>query len=280
MEHAGDCMNATPPHMVGHVLRPEEFLARASYDSAAPDERLSRWVERYWSVTWSLEDGASHHVATLDEPAVNLTVERGGVQRSGMDGDGAWITGPVAAGRFDVTLTGTGSVIGVKFRLGGTTAFRAADLAALRDRTVPAAEWFDVDPAAVVLEPTATEAAEVLDDYLLAREPREDPGFDGFLAVLEMLADPEVTGTGELERRAGMGTRSLQRLFERFVGLGPKRMLVRARVMDAVAAFDSGDPRDVVDLAHDLGWFDQPHFIRDFRAITGETPARYARRRG
>ncbi|MDV3294927.1 MAG: helix-turn-helix domain-containing protein [Brachybacterium paraconglomeratum] len=51
-------------------------------------------------------------------------------------------------------------------------------------------------------------------------------------------------------------------------------------MQDAIAAIDRGDPRPLPDLAHDLGWFDQSHFIRDVRAVTGMTPSSYARRAG
>ena len=48
--------------------------------------------------------------------------------------------------------------------------------------------------------------------------------------------------------------------------------------MDAVAAIDSGDPRSLGDLAQDLGWFDQSHFVRDVRAVIGQSPSRYGAR--
>lgn len=264
--------------MYGHVLKPEEFLERARYDSAAPDPRLRRWIDRYWSVTWDLGTDRIFRVTTLDEPAVHLTREWGGVRRDGTDGAGTWITGPVTRGRFDVTQLGSGGVVGVKFHLGGTTAFVATDLSALRDATVPAADWFGQDLPPADLAPSATAAAPALDAWLLSRDPREDPGYQAFRDVLTVLGDSEVTGTSVLERRCGRGIRSLQRMFHHYVGVGPKRLLLRARVTDAVAAIDRGDPRDIGDLAQDLGWFDQSHFIRDFRAITGLTPASYARR--
>lgn len=264
--------------MVGHVLRPEEFLARAVYESTPPDPRLRRWVERYWSVTWDLEPGRSCSVTTLDDPSIHLTREWGGVRRDGADGAGTWITGPVTPGRFDVTQLGAGGVVGVKFHVGGTTAFTRADLSALRDRTIPAADWSGPDLPPTGLASSATGAAAAIDEWLLAGEPQEDPGYPAFRTVLALLEDPAVTGTGLLEQRSGLGARALQRMFHRFVGVGPKRMLLRARVMDAVAALDSGDPRTLGDLAQDLGWFDQSHFVRDFRALTGQTPSRYAAR--
>lgn len=283
-----DWTNATPSQMFGRVLRPDELLTRTTYGQAAPDQRLHRWVERYWSVRWELADDEVFHASTLDEPAVNITVERGGVHRAGTCGSdahpavgcgaGVWVTGPVSAGRFDVSLTATGGVVGVKFRVGGIAAFRDHDLGGIRGRTVPASAWFGDRAPDPQLPLDAEEAAPYLDSWLLGWEPEDPPGFDRFLRVLDLLASPEVTTLSVLAERTGQSVRTLQRLIGRFTGMGAKRMLVRARVMDAVAAIDRGDPRDIVDLAMDLGWFDQPHFIRDFRTITGETPGRYAQR--
>lgn len=267
--------------MLGHVLRPDELLRHSRYDHAEPAPALRRWVERYWSVTWQLPPGQERVASTLDDPGIHLTHEWGGVRRAGAGGAGDWITGPVARGRFDVTQHGAGGVVGVRFRLGGTTAFTTAAPSEIRDRTVRAADWFRrgdlVLPDLPDLPDTATAAAPALDSWLLALEPREAPGFAEFTQVLDLLDDPAVTGTAELERRSGHGTRTLQRRFHRFLGVGPKRMILRARVIDAVAAIDRGDRRSLGELAHDLGWYDQPHFDRDFRAVTGTAPSTYAR---
>lgn len=243
-------------------------------------------------MAWSLEPGERFPVATLDDPAVNLTRERGGIERSGRSGAGEWLTGPVSAGRFDVTLRGAGSVLGVKFTIGGLLAFADAPLAALRDRTVPAGRWL---PAMPGLEAgiDADDAAPAFDRWLLGLEPSAPPGaadFHGLLALLEQ--DPCVTSVEALAAASGCSVRAVQRLFRRFAGVGPKRMLIRARVRDAVAALDglraarseaggaastaASDAPALAELAARLGWFDQAHFTRDFRRVAGVTPAQYA----
>ena len=273
-----DWTNTTPPQMYGHVLRPDELLARAAYGFAEPDPRLARWIERYWSVRWELADDEVFHTSTLDDPSVHITVERGGVLRAGTSGAGVWVTGPVSKGRFDVSLTGTGGVVGVKFRVGGVSAFGDHDLGAVRDRTVPAHAWFGDHTPSAALPLDAQHAAPALDAWLLSLTPREPAGACTFRHVLKGLESPDVTSLAELADRTGMSVRTLQRLFSRFAGVGPKRMLIRARVMDAVAAIDRGDPRSTTALAYELGWFDQSHFVRDFRTFTGETPGAYAER--
>lgn len=278
-----DWTNATPPQMRGRVLHPRELLARVRYDSAAPDPALAPFVERYWSVSWDLPEQEVLEPSTLDDPAVNLTWERGGARREGAEGPGPWITGPISHGRFDVRLRGRGDVVGVRLAVGGLPAFlgpgrtpRRRDLRELRDRTVPLVDWLegDVEPPA-----GAAAAAPILDAWLLSLEPQEPEGWAAFSSAHRLLLDPDVTSSAELQARSGMSARTLQRLFARFVGVGPKRMLLRARVMDAVALLDDGDERPLAEISGELGWFDQSHFVRDFRAVVGVAPSDYASRR-
>jgi transcriptional regulator GlxA family with amidase domain len=75
-----------------------------------------------------------------------------------------------------------------------------------------------------------------------------------------------------------LSTRSLQRLFAAYVGVSPKAVLARYRLQDAAALIDAGEVDDLAALAADLGWFDQAHFSRDFRAVVGMTPSAYLAR--
>ncbi|WP_209307452.1 helix-turn-helix domain-containing protein [Geodermatophilus sp. DF01-2] len=56
-------------------------------------------------------------------------------------------------------------------------------------------------------------------------------------------------------------------------------MLAGYRLQDAAAAIDDGTD-DLAGLAASLGWFDQAHFSRDFRAVVGTTPSAYLQQAG
>ena len=88
---------------------------------------------------------------------------------------------------------------------------------------------------------------------------------------------PASTATRE---RHGLSVRALQRLFRGFVGVGPKWVLQRYRLHDAVTAIDTdpGAMADLAGLAASLGWSDQSHFTRDFTAAVGVSPHAYAAR--
>jgi AraC-like DNA-binding protein len=73
-----------------------------------------------------------------------------------------------------------------------------------------------------------------------------------------------------------IASRTLQRLFRRYVGVSPKWMLKRLRIHQAVEQISSQPPGDWSELALDLGYYDHAHFIRDFRLIVGQSPAQYS----
>ena len=69
----------------------------------------------------------------------------------------------------------------------------------------------------------------------------------------------------------------LQRLFGRYVGVSPKWVIQRYRLHEAAEQLATGESVSQTELALNLGYSDQAHFIRDFKAIVGVSPAAYAR---
>jgi AraC-like DNA-binding protein len=80
----------------------------------------------------------------------------------------------------------------------------------------------------------------------------------------------------ELAARHAMSQRTLQRLFRRYVGVSPKWVLQRYRLHEAAERIAEGRDGDWAATALELGYFDQAHFIRDFKALIGASPAQYA----
>jgi AraC-like DNA-binding protein len=84
----------------------------------------------------------------------------------------------------------------------------------------------------------------------------------------------EATTVEELCAHAGYSKRTLQRLFREYVGVSPKWVLQRIRLHEAAERMAEGEG-DWPRLALDLGYFDQAHFIKAFKAVIGLTPADY-----
>lgn len=73
---------------------------------------------------------------------------------------------------------------------------------------------------------------------------------------------------------SGMSSRSVERLSRRLYGASPKLMARKYRALGAAVRLGTGEARNWADAAGDA-FYDQAHFIREFRAFTGLTPARF-----
>jgi AraC-like DNA-binding protein len=99
-------------------------------------------------------------------------------------------------------------------------------------------------------------------------------------AVNTILAAPEATVLGRLYAGIGYSEKHFIRLFTDQVGVTPKTYLRLARFQRAVRAIETGGKVDWSAVADHCGFFDQAHFIHDFKAYSGFTPEAYFRRKG
>lgn len=263
------------------ILRPDEGRRYFSVDRLAPSPELHPWVDHYWTVSWDLPAGTTYTPEVLTHPCAHLTVESGAGRRHGFALPASLLHGVVTR-RFSIQLDGEGRVFGVRFRPGGIGAFIGGDASQLTDRVVLAADV--LGPGAhrlqgdVLVLVDDTDRARVADAFLLDRMPENDRHYDEVVAVIAvMLADRQLVSVEALARVTGASQRTLQRLFRRYVGIGPKWVLQRFRLQDAVARIDSGDVPDLSTLALELGWYDQAHFGRDFTDVVGVSPGLYLR---
>ncbi len=236
------------------ILRPEEFRRHVALTREPPSADLAHLVERHWMVEWDL--GAPYTPEIVTHPSVNLTFEA----------DGAWITG-VHTRRWNRELTGSGRAIATKFRPGGFHAFHPVPAHTLTNSVLVADTVFGP------LRPTTF--AEI-EDGLRAHGWTDDPRVDEIVELhAAMLRDPSITRVEHLCAYAGYSPRTLQRLFREYVGVTPKWVLDRIRLHEAAERMAEGDA-DWASMALDLGYFDQAHFIKAFKAVVGRSPAAYA----
>jgi AraC-like DNA-binding protein len=97
-------------------------------------------------------------------------------------------------------------------------------------------------------------------------------------AVEEIVENPIVTRVQHLVARLDVSERAIQRLFRRYVGASPRWVIKRYRVYEALEQLTLGRPPEFASLAQNLGYFDQAHFINDFKKLVGCAPQEYASR--
>lgn len=74
------------------------------------------------------------------------------------------------------------------------------------------------------------------------------------------------------------GARTLQRQFQKRLGITPKKLMRIVRINHIWERIQTNPEIDYQDLIFEGNYFDQTHFIKDFKAITGETPDAFFKR--
>ncbi|WP_326566740.1 helix-turn-helix domain-containing protein [Amycolatopsis rhabdoformis] len=247
-----------------HVARTKFTLARH-----APAPALAEFVDYHWVLRWDLDGHHDQHV--LPNIAVHVTFFPGAC---GVSGPGHTL--------FTHRLTGRAHGLGVRFRPGCFRPFLGAPVRTLADRSAPLADVFGAlgtEAAESVRNASADEEMiAAVDNLLIAKHAPLPPAARTAAAAVETIADdPEITRVDQLGAAAGLSARALQRLFAEHVGCTPKWAIRIYRLNDAARGLTDSRTPDYADLAARLGYSDQPHFTRDFRAVTGSSPGEFAR---
>lgn len=97
--------------------------------------------------------------------------------------------------------------------------------------------------------------------------------------VLQYIAQSKGnTRISELESLTGYTTRTIERQFRADMGMTPKAYCRIMRCQSAVHSINHGENVKFSELAFDLGFSDQSHFLRDFKKQINTTPLDYLKR--
>jgi AraC-like DNA-binding protein len=171
-------------------------------------------------------------------------------------------------------------VAGVVFRPGGTEPFFAMPAHELCDTSIPLEFAWNRGRVSRLREQlfAAEGPASKLDALERAmaeawRLPAVDAAV-GF-ALSEFAIRPEAARIAEVANRAGLSSKRLVERFRAAVGVAPKRYCRLLRFQGALNYAEQGRSVDWTRIAADCGYFDQAHFIHDFRQFAGITPTGY-----
>ena len=268
------------------VRRHESELGAWELVLGKPDRRLRGVVERYEGY---VESGSTTRVLRQEVPWMRVPVilNFGASWRVG-DGAGpggerhdSFVAGLSESSAF-VAVEGAANCLQVDFTPIGAHLFFGVPMHELTNRVVDVEDLLGRDGNLVAMleaAPTWDTRFALLDDVIAARVSaarRPAPEIVWSWRALEH--SNGAVPVGMLAERVGRSRRHLVARFREQVGLSPKTFARVVRFSRAVALIHGGERRSFVDLAHECGYFDQAHMIREFRAFAGTTPAEFAGR--
>lgn len=264
-------MITTPPKPSMGVLGLKENSAKFSLTRHTPTPELNPFVKHYWIIQWDLTGRPAHNQDVVPNPCVNLVVQSG---RTAFYG--------VPKGVYSHRLEGKGTVFGIKFKPGGFFPFVKRPLSVLSGKSFGTSEILGIGPAeiekAILSKQAPEEMIALAEEMLQPRLPSPDDKVTFINEIIEYVqADRQVTTVDQMCSFSGLNKRALQRLFSQYVGVRPKWIIKLSRLQNAAEMMDYETYEDGMKLAMELGYYDQSHFIKDFKSVIGKTPEEYMR---
>ena len=264
----GVFQKSADPYAPRGRLDPDGFDRRIRFRTRAPRDALRPFLDHLWVLRWEALDTPYRSAEVMQRPYVDLFLSRGW---SGVQG--------TFRGKRVYKAEGTGRIVGVRFRPGAFRSFWSGELSTLQDRYLPVSDVLvDLDDVALetLLAQDDDAVMDRLEDLLLARCPVEDDAIARLDAILRAVeGDDGLATVSDVAKVFRCSERTLQHLFRTYVGIGLKWFLQRRRLLAAAERVRALETPDWADIAYELGYSSQQHFITDFRTVTGETPVQY-----
>lgn len=264
-------MNLQPhPQQSRGLLRQTTSLAQFTLTRIIPDKALADMIENYWIIEWDRPGAPDYIQQNIPHPSANLVIDPQG--QTGLFG--------IVTARFSYTITQSGALFGCKFWPGGLRAFGDVAMHQLTDQCCPIINYISTEDADLIARFDASNDkhafAQYFDALLLVQQPvLTDKAKQARHLVATIDANNEIFSVADLAGYAGMTPRSLQRLFQDYVGVSPAWTIQRYRIIDAVDAINKGEEVDLTTLAQNLGFYDSAHFSNSFKALIGTSPNAY-----
>lgn len=96
-------------------------------------------------------------------------------------------------------------------------------------------------------------------------------------ALAEIIRQPDHINLRRMSEKIGYSQKHFIGMFKRQVGITPKAYLRIIRFQKAINEIEHSKAVDWTGISLDCGFFDQAHFINDFKSFSGFTPEEYLR---
>ncbi|MBL4636154.1 MAG: AraC family transcriptional regulator [Kofleriaceae bacterium] len=239
------------------VLHPKKGVGKYDVQRYSVCESLASMVDFFWTVSWDISEPFEQEV--VPGPNLNLVCEAEQVELVG-----------VVSGVFTRRLEGAGRVLSAKFTPAGARAFYGGEMSRFTDKRTP-------QPGAIAAQlqrcSSVRDKFELFEQHLLDQSPvLSSEGIQVNSWIRKIETNKNIRKISDITEE--VESRTLQRLFQRHVGISPKWTILRYRLQECCAAILH---HPIAEVAATYGFSDQSHFTTTFRKLIGMAPAAYIR---
>jgi|GEM_PF-1349291 len=263
-------------------MNPVIELQHLHFRQYQPTAELASIIQFYWLADADLGDASTHEYLYPDggcSIVLNLAEPQPGIV--GAEAYSVMMSSPITKA-YSQTFTGRVRTIGIRFLPGAFSAAVDSSVEGPLYQPLPVLlkQHLNTDRLLQNLLNSVSdfELVTILDAHFKSVLSAEsvDQNIVDLVSWLRVQQIP--LNIPAIADKSGFTQRTLERRFRKALGMTAKQLVSLLRVSSARQMLKQGDVAGV-EVALAAGYYDQPHFIREFRKITGVTPGAYLKRR-
>ena len=249
-----------------------------------PQQSLAKWVKCYWTLESSFENTPLKNTIIPDGTMKLIFHYRDTYKHHPNDKESIilpkyFLIGQLTRPYIVEPLGTTGSFV-VRFQPNGFLPFANIAIKEIQNTAVPLDEIFGKDGGEIgeiILKANSTsERIELIETFLLNRLTDRKTIDNIVKSTIETILDAKGQfSVNELSKQNNINRRQLTRKFSSTIGLSPKQLSKIIRIQNTLKTLLTKDVTSLTDLAYENEYFDQAHFIKDFKEFTGLTPKEF-----
>jgi AraC-like DNA-binding protein len=254
------------------------------YQTFEPDQNLGGFVKCYWTLESPKEERPQRQTIVPDG-CMEMIFHYGDLYRQYKEKGNSiiqprcFVIGQLTQ-PLEIAPTGETGIFSVRFHPDGFMPFATIPIRDMDNKAVALAELFGKDGQAIaeqVLNAGATtDRIRLVEEFLISRLT-DSKVID---RVVQSTVDIILTANGqlsvnELTARLNVNRRQLERKFSAAIGLSPKQLSRVIRLQATLKMLLNNQFTSLTALAYEGEYYDQAHFIKDFKELTGLTPKEF-----
>lgn len=242
---------------------------------AKPTGELSSYIESIWFMNWNISNPLGLKCIIAPNPCTKFVV----LQKETITYRPLIIGARENADIF--SHAGQGSVMGFDFRPGALYPILKRPMNAWPLSGLYADESFANLPSLPMdlwSEENLSQWLNNFEDYLLKRLVNsKGHNYKEIQAMIEGILEKRLQSLDDLAQKCSMSIRTLQRVFQKEVGLSPRDVLRIARFNRAIRQIGQDDFTAFTEVALASGFFDQAHMVNEFQKLVSTPPSKFKR---
>ncbi|TND09274.1 MAG: AraC family transcriptional regulator [Bacteroidetes bacterium] len=254
------------------------------YKTYNPVSDLSAFVKCFWSLDGPAENKPEKQ-RIVPDGCMEMIFHYGDLYKQYLENGNAiiqprcFVFGQITQ-PLEIEPTGTTGIFAARFHPDGLSPLIALPLSKMENRAVPLQELFGEEVIHVekkILKAKKNETRkQIIETFLLNRllspESIDRIAKESVEIITNLKGQVSVD---ELSEQIKINRRRLERKFSSAIGLSPKQLSKIIRLQSTLKMLANKRFTSLTSIAHEGDYYDQAHFIKDFKEFTGMSPKKF-----